>query len=73
MYVIGINTTGTNPVDTYAGGSMVTGPDGSVIAQAGREETLLLADLDAGIVKETRRQFPALKDQRKVIYQKLGR
>jgi predicted amidohydrolase len=73
IYVIGVNTTVTNPVDTYAGGSMVTGPDGSVIAQAGREETLLLADLDAGIVKETRRQFPALKDQRKVIYQKLGR
>jgi predicted amidohydrolase len=73
MYVIGVNTTGTNAVDTYAGSSMVAGPDGTIIAKAGAEEIFLLADLDAGEVKEARRQFPALKDQKTGIYRKLGR
>jgi predicted amidohydrolase len=73
MYVIGVNTTGINEVDTYAGSSMVAGPDGTIIAKVGAEETFLLADLDAGAVKEARRQFPALKDQKTGIYRKLGR
>ncbi|OPY36470.1 MAG: C-N hydrolase family amidase [Methanoregula sp. PtaU1.Bin051] len=73
MYVIGVNATGTTPVDTYAGTSMVAGPDGFVSARAGSEETFLTTELDAGIVKEVRRQFPALKDQRAGIYRKLGR
>lgn len=73
MFVIGVNTTGTNPVDTYAGSSMVAGPDGSIIARADGGETLLCACLDATIVRETRRQFPAQRDQRAGIYRKLGR
>lgn len=73
MYVIGANTTGTTSVDTYAGGSMVAGPDGSAVAKAGADETLLMADLDAAAVKEARRLFPVLKDQRTGVYRKLGR
>ncbi len=73
MYVIGVNTTGTNPVDTYTGNSIVAGPDGSILARAGEDETVLCADLDAGAVMEARRIFPTHKDQRAGIYRKLGR
>ncbi len=73
MYVIGVNTTGTTPAGTCAGGSMVAGPDGSILARAGTEETTIMYELDAAAVKEARRQFPALKDLRTGTYRKLGR
>lgn len=72
MYVIGVNTTGTNPMDEYDGASMTAAPDGSIIARAGEGETLLFSDLDAGTVDAARRHFPVYKDRRSNLYQRLG-
>lgn len=73
MFVIGVNTTGQNNAGTYNGNSMVAGPDGSVLARAGEEETTLIVDLDAASVMEARKTFPTHKDQKAGLYRKLGR
>lgn len=72
IYIVGINTTGINPVDTYAGSSMTAGPDGSILARAGDSETLLFCELDAAAVGDVRREFPVHKDKRTDLYRKLG-
>jgi omega-amidase len=49
MYVTGVNTTGTTPVDSYSGGSMTADPNGSIIARANAAEQLLFCDLDPSV------------------------
>jgi omega-amidase len=71
MYVIGINTTGKNPVDTYAGCSMTADPDGSVIARADEREMLLYSDIEPALVEGTRKHFPAQNDRRTDLYRRL--
>ncbi|MGD1004732.1 MAG: nitrilase-related carbon-nitrogen hydrolase [Methanoregulaceae archaeon] len=71
MYIIGVNTVGKTPVDEYLGSSMTVDPKGSVIAKAGEVEELLISDLDANSVENTRQNFPAHKDIRTDLYQKL--
>ena len=73
MYVTGINTTGTNPVDTYSGGSMTADPTGSVISRAGPAEQLLFCDLDPDIVRSARSSFPVAKDCRPDLYSTLSK
>ncbi len=72
MYVTGINTTGTTPVDTYSGGSMTADPTGSVICRAGPAEQLLFCDLDPDVVRTARTSFPVAKDCRKDLYAALS-
>lgn len=73
MYIIGVNTTGKNPVDAYNGDSMTAGPDGSIIARAGNHEALLFSDLDAETVEDVRRHFPVYQDKRSDLYLQLHR
>ncbi len=71
MYIIGINTTGTTPVDSYNGHSLISGPDGEVITRAGEEEELLYAVVDSARVEAARRSFPVEKDRRADLYHRL--
>ncbi|OPX61979.1 MULTISPECIES: nitrilase-related carbon-nitrogen hydrolase [unclassified Methanoregula] len=73
MYVVGVNTTGTNPVDMYTGGSMAADPRGSVITRANDAEQLLFIDVDPSVVDSTRRQFPVEKDRKETLYRSLSR
>ena len=68
MYVTGINTTGTTPVDSYSGGSMTADPDGTIIARANEAEQLLFCDLDPGLVESVRTAFPVAKDCKSELY-----
>lgn len=72
MYITGINTTGTTPVDTYSGGSMTADPKGSVISRAGQAEELLFCDLDPGVVRTARTSFPVVNDCRHALYSALS-
>jgi len=72
MYVTGINTTGTTPVDSYSGGSMTADPNGSIIARANDAEQLLFCDLDPLLVDSVRTSFPVSKDCRKELYHTLS-
>lgn len=68
MYVAGINTTGVTPVDQYAGGSIVAGPDGMVISRGCEGEELLFTEINPAVVAETRRSFPVYRDRKDSVY-----
>jgi omega-amidase len=68
MYVTGINTTGTTPVDSYAGGSLTADPNGTIIARAREAEELLFCNLDPALVESVRTAFPVAKDCKSELY-----
>jgi predicted amidohydrolase len=71
IFVIGVNTTGSNPIDSYNGHSLVADPSGTVIAQAGEEETLLPVSLEKDLVDRTRDAFPVARDRNPALYDRL--
>jgi predicted amidohydrolase len=71
MYVIGINTTGETPIDSYNGHSLAADPSGTVIAQVGSEETLLSVSLERDVVDRVRDAFPVVHDRNPELYNRL--
>jgi predicted amidohydrolase len=71
MYVVGVNTTGRTPVDTYSGASITADPHGIIISRANAAEQLLFSDIDPGEVEKTRNAFPVGKDCRDELYHAL--
>jgi predicted amidohydrolase len=63
-YVIGVNRCGADPHLGYAGGSLLVGPRGEILADAGSEEKLISAQVVPDDLHEYRAHFPALKDRR---------
>jgi predicted amidohydrolase len=63
-YVIAGNTAGTHAGVEMGGGSIVVDPWGTVLAEAGTGEEVLVADLDLDAVARTRTSFPILADRR---------
>ena len=61
-YVVGLNRCGSDPKLSYPGRSLVIDPLGEVIADAGDSEGILRASLDPAVVRDWRREFPALRD-----------
>jgi omega-amidase len=61
-YVVGVNRAGNDPKYVYFGRSRIIDPHGKVIAEAGREETVIIADVEIGVVEAWRKDFPALGD-----------
>ena len=43
---------------------MIVGPFGEMLAQAGDDETIVMADIDPARVKEVRAEWPMLSDRR---------
>jgi predicted amidohydrolase len=65
-YVVGVNRVGTGGGLEYSGDSAILDPWGDVLCEATKDETMLLANLDAARVAEARRTFPVLADRRRV-------
>jgi predicted amidohydrolase len=63
-FVVGVNRCGADPHHAYEGGSVILGPRGEVLAEAGRKESLLAAALDLDELRRYRDSFPALADMR---------
>ncbi|MEM1012162.1 MAG: nitrilase-related carbon-nitrogen hydrolase [Planctomycetota bacterium] len=59
-FVVGVNRAGTDPKITYTGGSVVFNPDGEVVAEAGKEPTLLKTSLDLASLRAFRERLPFL-------------
>lgn len=59
-YVVGVNRAGSDPHLSYPGASLIVGPKGEVLAQAGAEPGAIRADLDREALLQWRRDFPAL-------------
>jgi omega-amidase len=68
MYVVGVNTTGKTPVDTYTGASISADPHGAIVSRANAAEQLLFSDIDPGEVEKLRSAFPVGKDCRDELY-----
>jgi predicted amidohydrolase len=64
MYVVACNTAGTHAGVEMGGHSMVVDPWGEVLAEAGADEEVLVAEVDLGSVARTRSSFPVLADRR---------
>jgi omega-amidase len=62
--VIGVNRAGTDPDFTYAGGSIILGPQAEVLAEAGDAPGFIRATTTPALVRDWRAAFPALRDQR---------
>ena len=73
MYVAGVNTTGTNPVDRYAGASMTADPHGTIIARACEGNELLYYEIDPLVAECARRDFPVENDRKDALYVSLMR
>ena len=71
MYVIGVNTTGTTPVDRYSGSSMAADPHGTIISRANEAEQLLFMDLDPAEVAAARSALPVENDRKDALYHSL--
>jgi predicted amidohydrolase len=61
-YVAGVNRAGKDPQHIYPGRSMVIDPHGKVLVDAGAAECIVSAEVDPAVVRDWRRDFPALKD-----------
>lgn len=62
------NYCGTEGDLAYGGLSELIGPDGMVLARAGREPELVIAEIRQGEIAESRRRFPYLADRRPEMY-----
>lgn len=63
-YVLGVNRVGSGGKLHYSGDSRILDPMGDVIVAASGQETLLVADVDPAVVRDTRASFPFLRDRR---------
>jgi N-carbamoylputrescine amidase len=71
VFVAAVNRVGVEEQMTFYGESFVASPFGEVLAQAGAEEELLVADLDLGRSRELRELLQFLRDRRIDTYHPL--
>lgn len=64
MALVAVNTAGFHARTPMGGRSVTLGADGSVLAEAGADETVLVADIDLDAIATRREDFPALADRR---------
>lgn len=72
IYVVGVNTTGKTPIESYSGSSMTADPQGTIISRANDAEQLVFSDLDPAIVATTRLRLPVEKDRKDALYRSLA-
>lgn len=66
MHVIGVNRCGHDFAE-YAGGSMVVSPNGTILAECGREEELKLCEIDMKDRRSMRKMIPVFQDRRNIL------
>lgn len=67
-YLVYANYCGAEGEIRYCGQSSIVGPDGSILAMAGRDDAMLSADLDLQRVHEGRASTPYLQDLRAELH-----
>lgn len=67
-YVAGVNRVGTDPSDSYSGGSVIVDPYGNVIARCQDGiESCSEAEIDLELLETFRRKFPVLNDADRIV------
>ncbi|MCP2050096.1 UNVERIFIED_ORG: putative amidohydrolase [Paenarthrobacter nicotinovorans] len=67
------NHSGHEDVYNFRGGSVVAGPDGSLLAAAGEGAALLFAEVGTEAVKAAREEVPYLRERRPELYNEWDR
>jgi len=67
-FVVGVNRVGEGGGHVFTGGSAIIDPLGQVLAKAGDEERLIIADLNPAKVTEVRGTLPFLRDRRPQLF-----
>jgi predicted amidohydrolase len=67
-FVVGVNRVGEGGGYTFTGGSAIIDPLGQVLASAGSDERLVIADLNPAKVTEVRATLPFLRDRRPQLF-----
>ena len=67
-YVVGMNRVGSDPQVAYGGHSLIVGPRGEILAEAGSGPQVLSAEIELAPLLEYRQQFPALNDIRNEFF-----
>ncbi len=62
------NHSGTEGGAVFGGGSVITGPDGGLLAQAGSAEELIFADISLDSIRAARADVPYLSERRPELY-----
>ncbi len=68
-FVASINRVGREGEVSFWGHSFAAGPFGQMLAEAGREEEILLAELDIGAIEKQRQTWPFFRDRRIDTYE----
>ena len=68
MFLVLCNSCGTAGETRYGGGSALIDPWGETLAQAGREEEILAADLDFSVIDGIRSSINVFRDRRPELY-----
>jgi predicted amidohydrolase len=68
MYVVGANMSGRNENDVFNGHSVIYDPWGETVAEAGKEPTILYAEIDLNKVADIRQRMPIFKDRKPNLY-----
>lgn len=68
MTIAYANHSGVEEDCRFLGGSVITGPDGSLLAAAGGEPQLLFATLEEGAAAKARSEVPYLEERRPDVY-----
>lgn len=67
-FVAACNRAGKDPANEFAGHSMVIDPLGRTLAEAGRGEAVIRAEIDLVDIEKARGQIPVFEDIRKDLY-----
>ncbi|MBM7693118.1 putative amidohydrolase [Peribacillus deserti] len=67
-YVVGVNRSGSDPKNEFAGHSMIIDPWGEVLAEAGDQEQILQGEIELKKVDEVRKLIPVFQDRRTEFY-----
>ena len=73
VFVAAINRSGREDELEFWGRSFVTAPDGSVLAEAGESEAVLVVDCERGHIDTAREGWPFLRDRRIDAYAGLSK
>ena len=69
-FVLGVNRVGEGGGLSYSGQSVAVDPWGEALAEASKQECVLVTEVDPRVVSEARGAFPALRDLRPEAYRR---
>lgn len=67
-FVASVNRVGKESGSTFWGGSFIAGPFGEIIAEAGKKEEIVIAEIDLNEIEKQRQTWPFFRDRRIDLY-----